>query len=137
MTPAATNVFLPDKKRRKREGYADGDYTLFKPAPASEFIYSRSVDPVTFLGSYNKIDFVTEDEKSWRDGPLMTEELRQCCEDLKVLGKRDFKALLKWRLLLREEVGSILLRYIFLVDITYIARSWAAEQTHRRIHRDC
>ena len=117
MTPTATNVFLPAKKRKQREGYADGDYTLFKSAPASEFIYSRSVDPVTFLGSYNKIDFVTEDERSWRDGPLMKEELRHCCEDLKVLGKRDFKALLKWRLLLREEVGSILLRHVLCLTL--------------------
>jgi AdoMet-dependent rRNA methyltransferase SPB1 len=27
------------------------------------------------------------------------------CEDLKVLGKGDFKALLKWRTALREELG--------------------------------
>ncbi|KAF8338134.1 FtsJ-like methyltransferase-domain-containing protein [Cantharellus anzutake] len=105
LTPNAISVFKPGTKRRNREGYADGENILFKSATASEYIYSRNVDPITLLGSYNKIEFVSEEEKKWRDGPLMTEELRQCCEDLKVLGKRDFKNLLKWRLQLREEHG--------------------------------
>jgi AdoMet-dependent rRNA methyltransferase SPB1 len=102
LTPAATNVFQPGKKRRHRDGYADGDYTLFKSAPASEF--ARTHDPITFLGTYNKIDFHTEEEKEWLNGPLMTVDLRANFEDLKVLGKGDFKALLKWRLAIREEV---------------------------------
>lgn len=33
-----------------------------------------------------------------------TSDIRENCEDLKVLGKGDFKALLKWRARLREEV---------------------------------
>ncbi|KAF9504926.1 hypothetical protein BS47DRAFT_1374347 [Hydnum rufescens UP504] len=103
LTPAATNVFQPGKKRRHRDGYADGDYTLFKSAPASEFV--RTHDPITFLGTYNKIDFHTEEEKEWLNGPLMTVDLRANFEDLKVLGKGDFKALLKWRLAIREELG--------------------------------
>lgn len=55
------NVFHPEKKRRQRDGYADGDYTLFKTVSASVFI--KSPDPVATLGSVNKITFVAEDEK--------------------------------------------------------------------------
>jgi AdoMet-dependent rRNA methyltransferase SPB1 len=55
------NVFQPEKKRRNRHGYEDGDYTLFKKAKAADFI--RNSDPVSFLGSVNQIAFETEEEK--------------------------------------------------------------------------
>jgi AdoMet-dependent rRNA methyltransferase SPB1 len=57
------NVFHPEKKRRHRDGYADGDYTLFKSVDASTFIHSN--DPVGVLGSFNKITFTTEEEKGY------------------------------------------------------------------------
>lgn len=55
------NVFQPDRKRRNRAGYDDGDYTLFKQAGAAEFITTQ--DPVSFLGSVNRITFTTDEEK--------------------------------------------------------------------------
>lgn len=58
---AQTNVFQPEKKRRKRDGYDEGDYTLFKKSGAADFI--RGQDPVIFLGSINKIAFESEEEK--------------------------------------------------------------------------
>lgn len=58
---AQANVFQPEKKRRQRDGYADGDYTLFKKIPAGDFV--RSLDPISLLGAVNKIDFETEEEK--------------------------------------------------------------------------
>lgn len=36
---------------------------------------------------------------------ITTHDIKANCDDLKVLGKGDFKALLKWRLALREEVS--------------------------------
>lgn len=58
---ATTNVFEPEKRRRNRSGYEEGDYTLFKKTGAADFV--RCQDPVTFLGSINKITFETEEEK--------------------------------------------------------------------------
>lgn len=58
---AQANVFQPEKKRRHRDGYAEGDSTLFKAIGADEFI--RSSDPISVLGSANRIAFVTEEEK--------------------------------------------------------------------------
>ena len=55
------NVFQPEKKRRHRDGYAEGDYTLFKKSSAGDFV--RCLDPVTFLGSCNQIVFSTGEEK--------------------------------------------------------------------------
>ena len=61
------NVFQPEKKRRNRDGYDDGHYTLFKKAGAAEFV--RCPDPIAFLGSVNKITFDTEEEKEWVVAP--------------------------------------------------------------------
>lgn len=58
---AHANVFQPEKSRRKREGYAEGDYTLFKKATAGDFI--RCPDPIAFLGSVNRIAFESDEEK--------------------------------------------------------------------------
>lgn len=101
-------VFKPEIKKRKRGGYEEGEYTQFKEIPASEFI--ETIDPIAILGGYNKLSFVQP-----RNGdvalaaldkmPDTTEEIRICCADLKVLGRREFKLLLKWRLKAREAFG--------------------------------
>ncbi|THH33500.1 hypothetical protein EUX98_g624 [Antrodiella citrinella] len=97
------NVFQPEKKRRNRAGYDDGDYTLFKSSGAADFI--RSPDPIAFLSTFHKITFSTEEEKEWLNMDLTTLDVQENCNDLKVLGKGDFKILIKWRLALREELG--------------------------------
>ncbi|OCH96203.1 hypothetical protein OBBRIDRAFT_744279 [Obba rivulosa] len=97
------NVFQPEKKRRHRDGYDDGNYILFKKATAGDFI--RSSDAIAFLGSVNKIAFETEEEKEWLKLDVTTPDVVTNCEDLKVLGKGDFKTLIKWRMALREEIG--------------------------------
>lgn len=58
---AHANVFMPEKKRRNRQGYAEGDYTLHKSLPAGDFI--RCSDPVVFLGSVNQVVFQSDEEK--------------------------------------------------------------------------
>jgi AdoMet-dependent rRNA methyltransferase SPB1 len=57
------NVFHPEKKRRKRDGYDEGDYTLFKKTPVGDFV--RTGDPITVLGSVNRLAFDTEEEKQY------------------------------------------------------------------------
>ena len=101
-------VYNPEVKKRKRDGYDEGDYTLYKETTASDFI--QTTDPIAILGQYNKLTF-----KQPPNGdvalaaldrlPDTTEEIRTCCADLKVLGRRDFKLLLKWRLKVRELFG--------------------------------
>lgn len=97
------NVFEPEKKRRKREGYAEGDYTLFKAISASDFI--RQPDAVSMLGTYNQISFKAAEDKELLKHEDTTEDIKANCEDLKVLGKKDFRNLMKWRLSLREHLG--------------------------------
>jgi hypothetical protein len=44
---------------------------------------------------------------SWLALNVTTGDVKANCDDLKVLGKGDFKALLKWRTALREEVTRV------------------------------
>lgn len=109
--PAPNNeakVFNPEKKKRKRGGYEEGDWTQFHEVPVSEFI--QTTDPIAMLGSLNKLSFeqppngdvaiATIDKL-----PETTKEVRNCCADLKVLGRADFKRLLRWRLKVRDIFG--------------------------------
>lgn len=101
-------VFNPEIKKRKREGYDEGDYTQYKEMPASEFI--QTTDPIAVLGSYNKLTFQQPLNGDVALAALdklseTTNEIRNCCADLRVLGRKDFKLLLRWRLKVREIFG--------------------------------
>ena len=101
-------VFNPEKKKRKRDGYEEGDYLQFKEQPINDFI--ETTDPIQMLGTLNRLSF---EEKLGGDLaiaaisklPETTQEIKNCCEDLRVLGKKDFRKLLKWRLSVREKFG--------------------------------
>ena len=109
--PAPNNeakVFNPEKKKRKRQGYEEGDYTQFKNAPASEFI--QATDPIAMLGSLNQLHFNQPPNGDVALAAIdkmleTTQEVRDCCADLKVLGRKDFKLLLRWRLKIRDQFG--------------------------------
>lgn len=101
-------VFNPEKKKRKREGYEEGDWTQFHEKPASEFIQTE--DPIDMLGSLNKLSFDQSGNgdlalATLEKLPETTEEVKLCCADLKVLGKKEFKLLLRWRLKVRDRFG--------------------------------
>ncbi|GAA6014902.1 hypothetical protein JCM10207_002217 [Rhodosporidiobolus poonsookiae] len=103
LTPATLNVFAPEKKRKQREGYDDGDNTLYKECRVMEWI--RSDDPIGVLGLVGRMRWFEEEDKKLLKSPLTTEEVKQCVDDLKVLGKKDFKMLLKYRAQIREDLG--------------------------------
>ncbi|KAI7886702.1 FtsJ-domain-containing protein [Lichtheimia hyalospora FSU 10163] len=95
------DIFKPEKKKRQREGYDDGDYTLHKKRDVMEFI--KSQDPIAFLGASNQLVFESDESRALLKRESTTDDIKINCEDLKVLGKREFKMLLKWRAEIREE----------------------------------
>ncbi|EIE91951.1 hypothetical protein RO3G_16662 [Rhizopus delemar RA 99-880] len=95
------DVFRPEKKKRHRDGYEDGDYTLHKTLDVMEFI--RADDPIVTLGSYNQFTFSSDESRELLKRDITTEDIKINCEDLKVLGRGEFKALLKWRTTIRDE----------------------------------
>ncbi|KAL1967880.1 hypothetical protein VTN77DRAFT_2297 [Rasamsonia byssochlamydoides] len=101
-------VFNPEKKKRKREGYEEGDYTQHKEISVTEFI--NTTDPIAILGTYHKLSFQQSPSGDLALATLerleeTTDEIRACCEDLRVLGKKEFRSLLRWRLKVREKFG--------------------------------
>ena len=101
-------VFNPEKQKRKRDGFEEGNYIQFKEASAYDFI--RTTDPIAMLGDLSRL---TLDLKGNEDValttlnslPETTTEIRQCCMDLRVLGRKEFRALLRWRLKARAIFG--------------------------------
>ena len=104
-------VFNPEVKKRRREGYEEGDYTQYKEILVSSYI--ESTDPISILGSYNRICIPERDPTSEEGDmdqviarlPETTDEIKSCCRDIRILGKKDFRQLLRWRLKLREKLG--------------------------------
>ncbi|XP_056368197.1 pre-rRNA 2'-O-ribose RNA methyltransferase FTSJ3 [Oenanthe melanoleuca] len=88
---------LVSKKKPKAEGYAEGDTTLYHRFTLMDFL--KAANPVDFLSKANEIilgDGELENHSS------TTEELRQCCRDIRVLGRKELRALLNWRTKLRR-----------------------------------
>ncbi|KAI8917866.1 Spb1 C-terminal domain-containing protein [Powellomyces hirtus] len=98
------DLFHPEKRKRHRTGYADGDYTLHIANNIADFI--KGPDFLTTLTGSNELRFDMDDfGKAMAEHPITTEEIIACCKDLKVLGKKDFKDLLKWRDAMRLDLG--------------------------------
>ncbi|CCE63482.1 hypothetical protein TPHA_0E03930 [Tetrapisispora phaffii CBS 4417] len=100
-----SKIYNPEKKVRKRQGYEEGDYLLYHELPIMDFVNTE--DPITLLGENNKFTYDKEDHQ-WKILKKMKQtstEFLACIEDLKVLGKKDFKMILKWRKAARDLLG--------------------------------
>ena len=85
------------KKNKSRGGYdEDVDASLRRIKPASEFVACE--DPIQMLTDCHGFSFLLEDDKPLLDHPSTSQDIKESMADLKLLGKSEFKALLKWRL---------------------------------------
>lgn len=65
--------------------------------------HGEDVDPIVVLATHNQLTWSENGEDDiYFNHPDTTEEVKTCMKDLKLLGKGDFKLLLKWRLKMRE-----------------------------------
>ncbi|GLH14563.1 Putative tRNA (cytidine(32)/guanosine(34)-2'-O)-methyltransferase 2 [Gryllus bimaculatus] len=92
MEPTARiNVYHPEKEKKgKAEGYADNDAFYYK-MPASEFLAAK--DAVTALQQATEIVF---DDETIANDPRTTAEVKECCKDIRVLGRKDIRNILSW-----------------------------------------
>ncbi|XP_055636946.1 pre-rRNA 2'-O-ribose RNA methyltransferase FTSJ3 [Toxorhynchites rutilus septentrionalis] len=84
-------------KKAKVEGYDGID--VRKIIGATEFLQDDK--PLLLLGRITEIQF---DDDKIKHHPRTTPEIRECCKDIKVLGRKDLKDLLKWHKLLSGEL---------------------------------
>ncbi|XP_073700219.1 pre-rRNA 2'-O-ribose RNA methyltransferase FTSJ3 [Garra rufa] len=88
---------LVSKKKPKAEGYSDGDLTLYHTFSLTEFL--KAENPVDFLSKANQITF---DNPELESHPITSPEIKECCSDIKVLGRKELRLLLSWRSKLRR-----------------------------------
>ncbi|KAG7282865.1 LOW QUALITY PROTEIN: hypothetical protein CRUP_020703 [Coryphaenoides rupestris] len=81
-------------KKPKAEGYTD-------VSTLTEFL--KAENPVDFLGKASTITLDSLELESQED---TTEEVKECCRDIKVLGRKDLRLLLNWRTKLRRYLSK-------------------------------
>lgn len=94
---------------RSREGYEDGITLMYKEKKLSDFL--SSVDPISFLADTNRIlvDFENFNVSQIIQNIHIDPSISSSFEDIKILGKKEIKELLKWRkkaLLLLDKENS-------------------------------
>lgn len=92
------SLLHPEKKRIKAEGYTEKDFSLRHELKASEFI--KNVSALSALQGVSEIIF--DDDKITKHAKT-SNEIRECCKDIKVLGRKDLKNLIGWWKALRAE----------------------------------
>lgn len=110
---AKTVTELVTKKKPKAEGYAEGDLTLYHRTSVTDFL--RAANPVDFL---SKASEITIDDEELAQHPATTEDIRACCQDIKVLGRKELRSLLNWRTKLRRYVAKKLKEQAKALDIS-------------------
>ncbi|KAM9358506.1 pre-rRNA 2'-O-ribose RNA methyltransferase FTSJ3 [Symphorus nematophorus] len=88
-------------KKPKAEGYADGDLTLYHSFTVTAFL--KADNAVDFLSKASEITFDDEDLESH---PATSAEIKECCRDIKVLGRKELRLLLNWRSKLRRYLAK-------------------------------
>ncbi|XP_007527729.1 pre-rRNA 2'-O-ribose RNA methyltransferase FTSJ3 [Erinaceus europaeus] len=110
---AKTVTELVTKKKPKAEGYAEGDLTLYHRTSVTDFL--RAANPVDFLSKASEISI---DDEELAQHPATTEDIRACCQDIKVLGRKELRSLLNWRTKLRRYVTRKLKEQAKALDIS-------------------
>uniref|UniRef100_A0A8C3R4M4 FtsJ RNA 2'-O-methyltransferase 3 n=1 Tax=Cyanoderma ruficeps TaxID=181631 RepID=A0A8C3R4M4_9PASS len=103
---------LVSRKKPKAEGYTEGDTTLYHRFTLMDFL--KAPNPVDFLSKANEI---TLGDGELENHSSTTEELRQCCRDIRVLGRKELRALLNWRTKLRRFLAKKLKEQAKALDI--------------------
>ncbi|XP_037816039.1 pre-rRNA 2'-O-ribose RNA methyltransferase FTSJ3 [Lucilia sericata] len=93
------SLLHPDKQKRiKAEGYTEQDIALRNDLSATEFMQSENG-----LAALQGIGSIRIDDERIANHPKTTQEILECCKDIKVLGRKDIKGLLAWWKAIKEE----------------------------------
>lgn len=93
------DILRPEKHVRHRDGYSETNTSMFEKITALDFI--KSEDAIDVLSTVNKIEVLDDRIKEHK---VTTSEILHCCEDIKVLGRKELKNLFTWRKKLRKDL---------------------------------
>jgi len=91
---------LKSRNRKHRSGYDPGD-DLRRSVSVKDFF--EATNPAEVLVLNHRLVLETEGWESVANHPTTTDEIRDLCDDLKVLGRKDLTTLLKWRMKIVRE----------------------------------
>ena len=83
--------------KAKALGYEENTLTVYKKVSVLEFLKTDTYIPMINLCSELKLD-----DSEIFEHPLTTAEIKQICEDIQIIGKKEVKLLLKWRSKMRS-----------------------------------
>jgi len=81
-----------EKEKKKPVGYEDGETIIFKKVSVKDYLANETF--AELLANYNEIDI---DDEECMNHEATTEEVKACCKDLRVLGRKELKLLITWR----------------------------------------
>ena len=108
----AVDVFAKQtskKAERSRQGYAETDTQrgLIGGRSCDVMSFVEAEEPIVALGSYAAFTFDSDTSKLLRAQGMVGEEVQALSADLRVLGKGDFKSLLRWRQKVRDWLKDV------------------------------
>lgn len=90
-----------EKSKPKASGYEDGISSLHKAASISDFVHQEN-----FVDILNNATVLEMNDQEIANHPLTTEEIKECCKDIKVLGRKELKNLLTWRKAIQKDLDE-------------------------------
>lgn len=99
--PNPQNLLIGKQKKAKAEGYDTDSLAVHSTVKATDFI--KSPGYLDILGTANVI--LLDDEK-WKTHEKTTEEVEEYMKDVKVLGPRELRVLLRWRKSMIEQIEA-------------------------------
>ncbi|OAF67460.1 hypothetical protein A3Q56_04798 [Intoshia linei] len=85
-----SRLFKNLSRKTKADGYEDD--SVYHVTSDLDFI--KTTEPIHALANFNKIDIITDVILS---DPATSEDIKEYCSDLKLIGKPEIKNLIKWR----------------------------------------
>mmetsp|Transcript_31474 Transcript_31474/g.90958 ORF Transcript_31474/g.90958 Transcript_31474/m.90958 type:complete len:1000 (+) Transcript_31474:98-3097(+) len=100
---ASLSDYLKNAKKKHRSGYELGDD--LKIIPAADYV--SAPNPAEVLVTHHRISLTAKGSEHLDAHVSTTDEIRELCADLKVLGKTDLTKLLKWRMKIKREQEKV------------------------------
>uniref|UniRef100_A0A6P6Y7L1 Putative rRNA methyltransferase n=1 Tax=Dermatophagoides pteronyssinus TaxID=6956 RepID=A0A6P6Y7L1_DERPT len=90
------------QKKAKAEGYDDGQINLYRKLNASDFIANEN-----YADLLSKSSEIVINNDYIRNHPATTDEIVECCKDIKVLGRKELLLLINWRRTINNEMKNL------------------------------